>query len=603
MRSLTPIAVCSVVLLSLSCNNRGADRVLGADPREIIDATVTQIRDLETGVRARMNGVALTAWNAFGDSSLHVRDATGSIRATRVAVGTIVEGDSIQVIGTVALKDGQITLDVAVASVLASVGAPVAISTSTGSAAAAAGGNNDAALVQITDGEITAAGPSGSDYMLTLDDGSGPLGVLIEASLSADVTGLVTGVALDLTGVLVPTNTGAWVLKPRRTGDVIVATPLVTIQETRSLPVSSQVVITGVALNDLNIFSDQSLHVADGTGSLRTTNLNAPAIFQGDSVVLRGTIGTQFGQRILTDVTATRVQNVGSPPPTILTTSLAASALGGSLDASAVSIPRATLTNRTPGGSGVIITVNDGSGALTLELDDQTGIPPEPYQPGAVVDLGGVLVPTGSGIWKLKPRTATDMVVVHPVRSIADARSRPVGDTVVVVGVALNNVTTFGDGSLHLADSSSAFGAIRVFPFNVTSIFAGDSVRIRGVRGTRNGQPTIESATSTFVASVVVPVPEFLTTAIAAQALAGRFDADIVSVTNATITSTATVGGDFVMTVNDGTGLLQVVLDQDITFNTGVYVVGLSVDVTGLLVPTGGGTWQLKPRSDADISP
>jgi hypothetical protein len=273
------------------------------------------------------------------------------------------------------------------------------------------------------------------------------------------------------------------------------------------------------------------------------------------------------------------------------------------LDAAAVQVSRATITNRALAGSGVVLTINDGSGALSVELDISTGIPTEPYQPGAVVDFAGVLVPTGGGSWRLKPRVATDMTVIHPLLSIDAARSRPVGDTVVVVGVALNNVAAFGDGSLHIADTSSASAAIRVFPFNVTSIFAGDSLRVRGVRGSRNGQPTIESVTTTFVASVTIPVPEPLTTAIAAQALAGRFDADIVSVSNAVIQSTATVGGDFVMTVNDGTGLLQVVLDQDINFNLGIYVVGLSVDATGLLVPTGAGTWQLKPRGDSDISP
>lgn len=594
--------ICTV-LVAAACSNRGADRVLGSDPREIVDATVGEIRTLEVGTRARMNGVALTAWNAFGDSSLHVRDATGSIRATHVASVTVSEGDSVQVTGTIALNQGQRTLDVAVASVLASVGAPVAVSTTTGSASAAGGGNNDAALVIVNDAVISTAAPSGSDFLLTVDDGSGPVGVLIEAALGATVTGLVPGVTLNVRGVLVPTNTGEWLIKPRRNADLVIATPLVTIQQLRSLPVSSDVVISGVALNDLGVFSDQSLHVRDGTGSLRTTNLTGPAIFHGDSVVLRGTVGTQFGQRILTQVIVTRIQNVGPPQQTVVTSALAATALGGSLDAAGVVVSRATITNRMLGGTGIVLTVNDGSGALTVEIDIATGIPTDSYQPGAVVDFAGVLVPTGGGSWKLKPRVATDMTVVLPVLSIQAARTRPVGDTVVVVGVALNNVTAFGDGSLHVADTSSASAAIRVFPFNATSIFAGDSLRIRGVIGSRNGQPTIENATSTFVTSVTVPFPEPLTTAIAAQALAGRFDADIISVANAVITSTATVGGDFIMTVNDNTGLLQVVLDQDIAFNLGTYIVGLSVDAVGLLVPTGAGTWQLKPRGDSDISP
>ena len=65
--------------------------------------------------------------------------------------------------------------------------------------------------------------------------------------------------------------------------------------------------------------------------------------------------------------------------------------------------------------------------------------------------------------------------------------------------------------------------------------------------------------------------------------------------------TTVTVGGDFVMTVDDGSGPLEVVLDKDITFNLTPLIGGVVVDVTGVLVPTGGGAWQLKARSAGDV--
>ena len=74
-----------------------------------------------------------------------------------------------------------------------------------------------------------------------------------------------------------------------------------------------------------------------------------------------------------------------------------------------------------------------------------------------------------------------------------------------------------------------------------------------------------------------------------------------IKVIDATIGTTSTVGGDFVMTVDDGWGPLEVVLDKDITFNLTPLVGGTIVDVTGVLVPTGAGTWQLKPRGSGDI--
>ena len=55
----------------------------------------------------------------------------------------------------------------------------------------------------------------------------------------------------------------------------------------------------------------------------------------------------------------------------------------------------------------------------------------------------------------------------------------------------------------------------------------------------------------------------------------------------ATIGTTSTVGCDFVMTVDDGSGALEVVLDKDITFNLTPLVGGTIVDVTGVLVQQG----------------
>ena len=71
-------------------------------------------------------------------------------------------------------------------------------------------------------------------------------------------------------------------------------------------------------------------------------------------------------------------------------------------------------------------------------------------------------------------------------------------------------------------------------------------------------------------------------------------------VIDATIGTTGTVGGDFVMSVDDGSGALQVVVDKDITFNLTPLVGGVVIHVTGVLVPTGGGVWQFKPRSAGD---
>jgi hypothetical protein len=56
------------------------------------------------------------------------------------------------------------------------------------------------------------------------------------------------------------------------------------------------------------------------------------------------------------------------------------------------------------------------------------------------------------------------------------------------------------------------------------------------------------------------------------------------------------------MTVTDGTGNLTVVIDRA----TGIavpatYVPGNVFNLVGILVPTGAGTWVLRPRTAADL--
>ena len=97
------------------------------------------------------------------------------------------------------------------------------------------------------------------------------------------------------------------------------------------------------------------------------------------------------------------------------------------------------------------------------------------------------------------------------------------------------------------------------------------------------------------------PPPTEITTDVAATADGGLLDAALVKVFDATIGATATVAGDFILTVDDGTGTLEVVLDQSLPFSLVPFTVGADVDVTGVLVPTGSGTWQLKPTSPGDI--
>ena len=566
--------------------------------------TVAQVRAAAPGTRAAVTAVTLSAWSNFGDSTLFIHDGVGSLRAVRVASAAVAVADSVRLTGTVASREAQPVLQDVTVETFGTGTARVASDVTT--AAAAQTGALDAALVKVTGAAITDTVTQGGDLVLTTNDGSGALQVVVDADVTINRAPLVPGAVLNVTGVLAPTGTGQWRLRPRSQTDVAVVVPVVTVATARAMPIGDSVVIVGIALNDRAAFGDQTVHFRDGTGSLRATGVTTLVVFAGDSARFRGTLATVAGQRVLQGVTVTRLVNLGAPTTTALTTAAAASANAGVLDAALVRVTSAAITARAVSGADLLLTVTDGSAALEVVLDADAGIDGTPFQAGAVIDASGVLVPTGTGQWRLKPRSTGDLVVRVPVVTVAQARARPAGDTVVIRGTALNVPNVFGDSALHVADTTVAQQdrSIRVLVIGNPTVFTGDSIRVRGVVGSRDGQPVLTAAQPTVVGIAAAPVPRDVTSQVAANAFGGRFDAAFTRVVNATITDTQTVGSDFVMTVDDGSGPLDVVLDGDITFNTAGYTVTTVVTVRGLLVPSGViGRWVLKPRVQADIVP
>ncbi len=184
--------------------------------------TVAETRALPTADRIFVTAVALSPLAAFGDSTVHLRDATGTIRATRV-VGNVVPGDSGRFLGRRSTFDGQPTLDGVTVFSLGSVGQPQSEQATTIAAATADGGRLDAGLVRVPVAMIvdTMTSPGG-DYVMRADDGTGAVEVIVDVSLGIVLTRLVPGASIDVTGVLVPTNPGVprWGIKPRSNADL-----------------------------------------------------------------------------------------------------------------------------------------------------------------------------------------------------------------------------------------------------------------------------------------------------------------------------------------------------------------------------------------------
>ena len=194
-----------------------------------------------------------------------------------------------------------------------------------------------------------------------------------------------------------------------------------------------------------------------------------------------------------------------------------------------------------------------------------------------------------------------------PIRSIAEARVLAPGVQIFVQAVALHARETFSDTVLHVVDATGAIRATRVQPSTIP-VAAGDSVVLRARVGQRLGQRVLDGAAVFRVRPTIIPSAPSITTAQAATGgTAGALDASLVRLFNAQVIDTSTVAGNFQMTMNDGSGPVVLILDRaaDAGFRAplppALYVPTNRFDVTGVLVPTGSGTWRVKPRSSLDM--
>ena len=278
-------------------------------------------------------------------------------------------------------------------------------------------------------------------------------------------------------------------------------------------------------------------------------------------------------------------------------------------DAADVGFAGARVRLLSPGGSDTLYRATTGADGI-FRL---TGVPVGSY----VVVVDSASAGDTARVIGAQPATVTvlpdDTVTVagaisYPVRTIAEARALLPGQRLFVRGIALHARETFSDTTLHVVDATGTMRATRVRP-GTTALLAGDSVVLRARIADRLGQRVLDDVTYFVVGATFIPSAPVITTA-AAQAggVAGSLDASLIKLVDVPVIDTATVLGNLQLTVNDGTGSVTVVLDRaaDLGFRAplpvGVYVPGNRFDVGGVLVPTGTGTWRVKPRSALDIT-
>lgn len=188
-----------------------------------------------------------------------------------------------------------------------------------------------------------------------------------------------------------------------------------------------------------------------------------------------------------------------------------------------------------------------------------------------------------------------------PVVGVGAARASAVGRQVVLTGLVLAGPQSYSDTTGYLRDPS---GAIRLTGADVVSgnfVTPGDSVRVRGRVAVRAGQKVLDGA------QIVLLQPNLgqlatdtVGTAAAAGAVGATRDADLVFIDGAAILDTVSTASAFQVTIDDGSGPLEVVFDTLLSVNTAPFIPGDSLKATGVLVPVGGAKWQLRPRVPQD---
>lgn len=275
---------------------------------------------------------------------------------------------------------------------------------------------------------------------------------------------------------------------------------------------------------------------------------------------------------------------------------------------------------------GVAFVDQNGNGVLDNNQDRAlTGAEVRLLVPGsgaviakAVTDTAGVYrieeVPVGRYVVAVDPAVLGDSVQVvsplqeisvtpgaaqtirvgvgYPRTSIAEARTRPVGTRVFVEGLV---TAVYGD-TAHVTLGSSSIRAARLRSTTNLSgqAILGDSVRIQGLVSVHRGQPILDDAVL-FRLSVLADTlqPRQVSTAAAAGAAGGTLDAARVQVRSATAREVRGGDGQWLLRVDDGSGPVDVWFGATYP---GPFV-GAVLNVTGVLVPAGGGRWWIRPSA------
>jgi len=420
--------------------------------------SIAEARSQPDGTTVTVEGVTLTA-SDFVDGGGYLVDATGGI-AILLSDGAFGRGERLRVTGTVDDRYAQRTVRANAATIL-SLGSgtdPLAMDSGTGTIGEALEGQ----LVEITGVISSSVTTLSSGLAWDLDDGSGPVRVLVGTATGIDASSWARGVGLTLIGVVGQrdssgTGTSGFRVQPRDPGDLVAivpittatptpspapsatpipsastvpsatasaspSSPLVSIEEARSAATGTHLRIRGVVTAQSGLIEAGSAVVQDATSAiLIRIGTDVGSLALGQLVELEGMRATKAGMLSL------RV----SVPPLYLGTQAepeperrATGALGEGEEARLV-IVRGAISSAIskPRGGSVSFAMDDGSGQIRVTIDTGAGISAASLTRGAWLELRAVLAQETTGSaptsgYRLWPRVAADLrVLASPIVS------------------------------------------------------------------------------------------------------------------------------------------------------------------------------------------
>ena len=405
-----------------------------------VPIAIADARGLADGATVLVEGVSLTD-SAFSDGGGYLADATGGI-AVLLSDGSFPRGMTLRVQGELDQRFSQRTIRAigADVTILGPGSEPAAITATSGSIGEAHEGD----LVELDGLIVSGQTVLTSGSAIDLDDGSGPIRVMVGSATGIDVTGWLRDVRLHLRGVVGQrdssgSGTAGYRVQPREAADILAVTPpatpgpspstdpsttpapsadpsVLSIAAARAAGVNTRLTVRGVVTLPSGLAEPGEAAIQDSSGAiLLRLGDEAGKLRLGELVEVAGTRSTSAGmETIRVTLPARSLGNQALPDPQRRSTG----ALGEAQEAMlVVARGEVMLTPRRTSAENVYFDIDDGSGPLRIFVSPRADIQTDGILLGSMVEVTGVLGQETTGKlpdrgYRLWPRRSSDMKVV-----------------------------------------------------------------------------------------------------------------------------------------------------------------------------------------------